>query len=130
MPLRNVCDFVRDHARELALVLGIEQQSAVHADEAAGQRECVDRVVPDDEEVEALRAVRRLARQALADRADVLGDLGVFEDLILVAQAAHDHAADLYSSSMLSVACAAVPISGSWSSISGSICWGEQGRLA
>ena len=60
-----------------------------------GSANALMRVVLDDEEVEALRAVVRLARQARAERADVLGDLGVFEDLILVAQAAHDHAADL-----------------------------------
>ena len=40
--LRDVRDFVREHARELALVLRFEQQPAVDADEAAGQREGVD----------------------------------------------------------------------------------------
>jgi hypothetical protein len=37
----------------------------------------------------------RLAGKLEAQRADVLGDLGIFQDLILVAQPSHDHAADL-----------------------------------
>jgi hypothetical protein len=37
----------------------------------------------------------RQARQLVAEGMDVLGDFGVFEDEVLIAQAAHDHAADL-----------------------------------
>jgi hypothetical protein len=38
VPLRDMGDFVRQHAGEFALVLGREQQSRVDADVAAGER--------------------------------------------------------------------------------------------
>src|SRR5690606_32082890 len=75
MPLRDVRDFVGQDARRLAFVLGLEQQPDIHADEAAGQSEGVDGRILDHEEVEALRAVVRMAGQAMAERGDVFGDL-------------------------------------------------------
>jgi hypothetical protein len=93
--LSDMRDFVRQHARQLAFVLGLEQQSAVHPNEPARQGERIDGVVANHEEIEALRAIVRLARQPIAERADVLGDLGIFEDLVLISQPADDHAADL-----------------------------------
>jgi hypothetical protein len=95
VPLRDVRNFVSQHTGQLALVLGLQEQAAVYADEAAGQREGVDAVVPDHEEVEALRAIVGLAGQPETQRADVLGDFRVLQDLVLVAQPAHDHAPDL-----------------------------------
>jgi len=37
----------------------------------------------------------RLARELGAERLDVFADFGVVEDLVRIAQAAHDHASDL-----------------------------------
>ena len=51
VPLRDVRDFVRQHAGELRFVARGEHQPVVHADEAAGQRERVDRVVAHEEEM-------------------------------------------------------------------------------
>ena len=94
VPLRDVRHLVREHGRELALLVRLEQQPGVDADEPAGQGERVDRGVADQEEIEVAVAVVGEAREAQAQRLHVLADLGVFHDRARVAQAAHDHAAD------------------------------------
>ena len=95
VPLRDVRDFVRQHAGELRLVARGQHQPVVHADEAAGQREGVDGVVAHEEELEALRGISGgLGDDARAERLQVLGGLRVVEDLALVAQLAHDLQAD------------------------------------
>ena len=66
------------------------------ADEAAGQREGVDRGIVDDEEREFVRTIAvRLRRQPVADFVDVLGDLRIFDDLTAEPNIAHDRAPDL-----------------------------------
>ena len=42
-----------------------------------------------------LRTVAGMARQPMPERLHVLGDFGVFENLVRIAQTAHDHATDL-----------------------------------
>ena len=56
--LRDVRDFVREHRGELGFVLREQDEAGVDADEAAGQRERVDRGVGDGEELEVLRGSR------------------------------------------------------------------------
>ena len=73
VPLRHVRDLVREHSGELVLVVRREQQAGVHADIAAGQRERVDLVLFDEEEVKLEIAVVRVARDLAAERADVFG---------------------------------------------------------
>ncbi len=66
------------------------QQAGVHADEAAGQRERVDRRVAHGEELEILsRAGHRLGK-ARPDRAQILGKLRVIDELRIAAHVAHD----------------------------------------
>jgi hypothetical protein len=89
-----VGDFVCEHARELVLVARCAHQPRVQADEAAGEREGIDVGVPDHEEREAVRALVRLAREALAQGLHVLDDLRILDDLALLAQAAQDHQTD------------------------------------
>ncbi len=60
-----------------------------------GQREGVDARVAHGEEREAVRALVGLARQAHAERLQVLVDFRVLDDLAGLAQLAHDHEADL-----------------------------------
>ena len=92
--LRDVRDFVRQDGRELALALGLEQQAGVNADESARQRERVDRRIADQEEREVAVAVVRHAREAQAERLQVLADLRVLEHAARIAEPAHHHAAD------------------------------------
>ena len=63
VPLRDVRDFVRQHARELAFILCFEQEPRVDADITAGQCERIDRGVANHEEVEIVVAFLREARQ-------------------------------------------------------------------
>ena len=69
VPLRDVRDFVRQHAGELRFVARGEHQPVVHADEAAGQREGVDGAVAHEEEVEALRGIAAWPGRRCASRA-------------------------------------------------------------
>ncbi len=57
MALRNVRDLVREHARELGFVLREQDEPGVHADEAAGQRERIDRGIRHREKFEVLARV-------------------------------------------------------------------------
>ena len=90
--LRDVRDLVCEDAGQFAFVARLEQQPRVHADEAAGQREGVDRLVADHEEVERAAAVLRLARELEAERLDVFAHLRVLEQRAGFAHLAHDHA--------------------------------------
>ena len=56
---RDVRDFVADDRRQLMLVLGDFQQSAQHADLAAGHRERIDRLALEDGELPLDVVVRR-----------------------------------------------------------------------
>ncbi len=95
MALRDVRDLVRQHAGELRLVLGRGDEARVDADEAAGQREGVDRRVAYGEESEPVRALVRLAGEAQAEGLQVLVDLRVLDDLAGFAQLPDDHQPDL-----------------------------------
>jgi hypothetical protein len=52
VPLGHVADLVGKHARKLGLALRRDDQARMHADDAAGQREGVERLVLDQEEFE------------------------------------------------------------------------------
>jgi hypothetical protein len=93
--LRDVRDLVREHTRELGLVARRENEAVVHADEAARQRERVDRIVAYEEKGEALcRIAARLSDDAGTERVQVFGGFGVFDDLAFIAQLTHDLQAD------------------------------------
>ena len=91
VPLRDVRDFVGEYAGELRFVARGQHQSVVHADESAGQRERVDGVVVHEEERETLcRIAGGLGDDARPQRLQIFSGLGVFDDLALVTQLAHD----------------------------------------
>ena len=69
MALGDVRDLVREHRREFRLRLRGEQQPGIHADEAAGQRERVDRADPGWRKIRN-RAARRGWLRPAAGRAD------------------------------------------------------------
>jgi hypothetical protein len=92
--LGDVGDLVRQDACELRFVARREDEAVIHPDEAAGQCECVDSGIANDEEREAARAVGRLRGDARADRLQILVQLGVFQDLVLIPKLPHDHCAD------------------------------------
>jgi hypothetical protein len=62
----------------------------VHADEAAGKREGVDRHVAHAEELEILAHPGHRLGQASADRSQVLGHLRVVDELRVAPHVAHD----------------------------------------
>ena len=88
--LRDVRDFVRQHAGELVLVARGLDQAGVHTDVAAGQGEGVDARIVDDEELEAVVSVVGLRGNAHADFVDVFGDDGVFDHLSALPDLRHD----------------------------------------
>ena len=77
--LRDVRDLVREHARELGLVLREQDEAGVDADVAARQRERVDRVVGHREELEVLARVARCGDEPAAELVQVVVDLGIVE---------------------------------------------------
>ena len=93
--LRDVRDLVRQDARELAFGVARENQPRIHANVAARQRERVDAVVLDDEEIEVEIAVVDVGCQLRAEIAHVLGQEGIVDHNAGVAQLQHDAAADL-----------------------------------
>jgi hypothetical protein len=94
VPLRDMTDLVREHRRQLALGLGRAQQAGVDADEAAGQRERVDRVVGDREELEAGRTGRGRGGQRRGEPVQVVDHLGVVEVGRVAADLPHDRLAE------------------------------------
>jgi hypothetical protein len=71
-----VRDFVRQHARELGFVVGLQNEAGVDEHETAGQGEGVDFVGVDDLNAEwhlGIGVVRHVLHQAV----DVLGDRGI-----------------------------------------------------
>ena len=94
--LRDVRDFVREHAGKLGFVARREDETEVDADESARQCEGIDGVVAHEEEREALRRIPGgLRDDARAEALDVFGRLGVLDDLAFVAELAHDLQADV-----------------------------------
>ena len=79
VPLRDVRDLVRQDRGELGFGVGDGDQSGMHADEAAGHGEGVDRGVTDGEELEVLPRPRRRLDEAAAERRQVLVHLRIVD---------------------------------------------------
>jgi hypothetical protein len=79
MALRDVRRLVRQHTRELVLVRGHEEQAAVDHDEAARHGEGIDDRIAHHGVVELVLSFLGVAREAVAELLDVVGDLGVLE---------------------------------------------------
>ena len=92
--LRHVRNLVREHRSELRLGLRGLQQAGVHADEAAGKRERVDRHVAHAEELEIVPRAGHGLGEARAQRSQVLGKLRVVDELRIAAHLAHDALAE------------------------------------
>ena len=95
MALRDVRDLVREHARELGLVLREQDEAGVDADVAARQRERIDRGVGHREELEVLARVARGGDEPAAELVQVVDDLGIVQEGALRASLAHDRLAEL-----------------------------------
>ncbi len=95
MVLRDVRDFVREHARELGFGLGEQDEPGVDADEAAGQRERVDLRIRHAEELEVLLDVRRRRDEPVSELVQVVVDLGIIDVAAARAHLAHDRFAEL-----------------------------------
>ena len=95
--LDHVPHLVRHHRRDFGLRLRRDDQARVHADVSAGQRECVDAGVIDEEELEVLRRVARprVRDQRGAELVEVLGRLGVLHHVAGLVGLAHDLVAEL-----------------------------------
>jgi hypothetical protein len=75
-----VCDLVRHHAREFALVLRGGDCARVDEDEAARQRKGVDVFGGDDVELVRKLEAGRAPREFRAEIADVIDDRAVVQD--------------------------------------------------
>ena len=95
VPLRDVRDFVREHACELRLVLREQDETGVDADVAAGQRKGVDLRVGHREELEVLLGVVRRRHEPVPELVQVVVDLRVLQIAALRADLADDRLADL-----------------------------------
>ncbi len=95
VPLRHVRDFVRQHGRELGLVLREKDEAGVDADVAARQRESVDGGIRDGEELELLAVLGDRGDEAMPELVQVVVDLGILEVGAGGPDLAHDHFADL-----------------------------------
>ncbi len=93
--LRDVRRLVREHARELVLVGGREEQAAVDHDESARHREGVDDRIAHHGVVELMLSLLGAAREAVAELLDVVGDLRVLEHDPLRAHLPRPRLADL-----------------------------------
>ena len=78
--LRDMRGFMREHAGELVLVGGREEQPAVDRDEATRHGEGIDLRVAHDEVGELVLAFLSATREPMSDVLQVLGDLGVLEN--------------------------------------------------
>src|SRR5712672_1646101 len=95
MALAHVRGLVPQHRRQVRFGLGEQDESGIHADEAAVGREGIDLGGADDEILEVLVIIARLRRQPRAQVLDVIGQLGILQDQLLAAQFAHRHEPDL-----------------------------------
>ena len=93
--LRDVRDFVREHACELGFGLREQDEPGVDADEPAGQRERVDLRVGHAEELEVLLDVRRRGDEPVPELVQVIVDLGIVDVPAACAKLAHDRLAEL-----------------------------------
>ena len=75
--LGHVRDFVRQHRGQFRFALRGDDQSGMHADVAARQREGVERGILDQEELEILAHVLAVGHQAVAEGVEILGDFGI-----------------------------------------------------
>ena len=90
MPLRNVSDLMREHARCFRFALRTENQPGVNANEAAGQRECVDLAVAHQEEFEMLPRIGAVRRETASEAVEIVGHLGIVIVAAIEACLAHD----------------------------------------
>ena len=94
MPLGDVRDLMRQNTGEFILITSCLEQARVHPDIPAGQGECIDIRVLNDEESETVVTVIGLRGNPVSDLADVLVDQRIFYELTAGANLLHDHAAD------------------------------------
>ena len=94
VPLRDVADFVCEHAGEFGLGLRPQDEPAVYPDEPAWQREGVHHRIADDEELEVLRARRAERNELVAQAVDVFGRLRIGEVIRIAPDLRHDLLAD------------------------------------
>jgi len=99
MALRHVADLVRHHGGQFRFGLGRHQQAGMDGDEAARQRERVERRVTHGEEEEigvglAARAGHR-AHQRVAEVVQVFEDRVIIEVIVVAPDVAHDFLAQL-----------------------------------
>ena len=94
MALGDVCDFMGEHARQLAFATGGGNQSAVDADVAAGHGEGVDAGTVDHEEGELVLAGVGVARQPHAKILDVPVDRRILHQRQILPQLAHEACAE------------------------------------
>ena len=80
MPRRDVRDLMRHHAGQLGFGVRFQDQARVDEEEAARKREGVDILGVDHLDRERNLGVG-IAHQVLAHAIDVLGDLGIVDDL-------------------------------------------------
>ena len=93
--LGNVGNLVRQHTGQFILVACGRDQACVYADIAAGQGECIDTWIVDDEESEREVAIISLCGDAMTNFVDVLIDLRVFDNSSAAANISHDRPPDL-----------------------------------
>ncbi len=93
--LRDVADFVCDHARQLGLRLGRDDEARMDADEAAGQRERVEHRIAHEEEAEVDRARRADRNQLVAELVQVFGRFRVGQVVRVAPDLGHDLLAEL-----------------------------------
>ena len=77
MALRDVTHFMRHDACEFALALSGNDGAGMDGNVAAGEREGVERVVPDGEEKEVVGARARLTHELIAETPEIIHDLRV-----------------------------------------------------
>ena len=95
MPLRDVADFMGQHAGQLGFARGAEDQADIRADESAGHRKRVDARVAHREECQPVLSVLRFDADARAECLQILVGFRILQQLVLVPQVAQHHAADL-----------------------------------
>ena len=78
--VRDVADFVAEHAGELRFVLDQAERAARDVHDAAGRREGVDAVGIEHDEVQSRSGRSDLLRERRADERDVLVDRRILHD--------------------------------------------------
>ncbi|MNP45773.1 hypothetical protein D3C76_1397210 [compost metagenome] len=95
MALTQVAEFVGEHASVFAFGLGVDEQTAIHADHPAGGGEGVDLLVADQDEGQAVILQVAGLGQSIDAGFDEVLDLRVADRIDLVAQHAQPGASEL-----------------------------------